>query len=96
MLQLFRKIRKIMYKLFLKRFIFGILPLLQQDSVEQTGREVGEREGGRIRKGPPAGIQTQDARNATVLYVGALPTRLSRIHNRMETMKLTIVNMIRN
>ncbi len=33
---------------------------LQQDCVEQTGSEVGEREGDRIGKGPQAGIRTRD------------------------------------
>ncbi len=41
--------------------------LLGQDSVEQTGREVGEREGGGIGKGPRVGIRTRDANNATAI-----------------------------
>ncbi len=39
---------------------------------DTTGSEVGEREGGRIGKGPRAEIQTLDARNSTALYFGAL------------------------
>uniref|UniRef100_A0A8C1ZY64 Jumonji, AT rich interactive domain 2a n=1 Tax=Cyprinus carpio TaxID=7962 RepID=A0A8C1ZY64_CYPCA len=41
-----------------------------------TGSEVVEREGGGIRKGPLAGIQTWDTQSATALYVAALATRL--------------------
>ncbi len=36
-----------------------------------------ERDRGGIRKGPWVEIRTRDARSATALYVGALPTRLS-------------------
>ncbi|KAL0203465.1 hypothetical protein M9458_001483, partial [Cirrhinus mrigala] len=42
-----------------------------------TGNEEGEREGGRIGKGPQARTQTWDARSTMALHVGALPTRLS-------------------
>ncbi len=48
-------------------YIFGIILnflTLVQDSVEVTGSEVGERGGGRIGKGPRAGIQTRDVRSA--------------------------------
>ncbi len=62
--------------LFLK-IIFGVLCLLWYDSGEQTGSEVGEREEGRIGKGPRAGIRTRDACNAMTLYVNALPIWLS-------------------
>ncbi len=45
--------------------------------MELTGGKVGNIEGSGIKKGPQAGIRTQDAHSATVLYVGVLPIRLS-------------------
>ncbi len=42
--------------------------LLQQDRVELTGSEVGEREGGGLGKGPQVGIQTQDAWSTMSLH----------------------------
>ncbi len=41
--------------------------LLQQDRVELTGSEVGEREGGGFGKGPQVRNQTQDAWSAMCL-----------------------------
>ncbi|KAL1281136.1 hypothetical protein QQF64_015736, partial [Cirrhinus molitorella] len=43
----------------------------------QIRKRSGEREGGRVGKGPRAGNRTRDARCAMALYVGALPTRIS-------------------
>ncbi len=42
-----------------------------------TGSEVGHREGDVIRKCPRVRTRTRDAQITTVLYVGALPKRLS-------------------
>ncbi len=56
---------------------FWCFVFIMIDSGEQTGSEVGEREEGRIGKGPRTGIRNRDACNAMTLYVNALPIWLS-------------------
>ncbi len=50
------------------RFIFAF-NCCDRIVLELTGSEVGERQGGWTDKGPPAKIQTQDARSTMTLYV---------------------------
>ncbi len=45
------------------------------DSQEAKWEREREREGGEIRKGPQARIQTWDARSAMTLFVGTLPKK---------------------
>ncbi len=57
---------------FFKIYFWCFCLLLWYDSGKQTGSEVGEREWGRMGKGPRSGILTRDTRSVTALYVGTL------------------------
>ncbi len=67
----------IIYCLSVKQNFWGHFCLYYDRTDQNWSEAKWERDRGRDRKGPRVGIRTRDARSATMLYVFALPTRLS-------------------